>query len=211
VLPIALGAACTSGTSEPAPTSGEARVNVLATIPVGAAEGPALQPLDLRVTATPPDAREPVTVVFGVSNRTASGELVLERRSAAERWRFRGAAAVAGDTLFRVVEDLTLRLDAPRPDLTLRLAYDGRDAALARLELFPADTTLDAGRSLVVLVRAEDPLGLIAPPTLGWRSRTATVASVDASGRVEALGSGTTWIVGRSWTGLVDSVLVRVR
>lgn len=209
---VALAAlSCTSASPDAVQPAGEVNATILAIIPAGAAEGPALSPVELRLTATPPDSRPPLTLVVPVSALTARGELRLERHRAAERWRLRGAAAVGGDTIFRVVTDLEARVDSPRPTVPLRFLYDGRDVALARLVIEPRDTTLDGGATFTTRVRGEDPLGGTLLPPLGWRSRATSVATVDAAGRVSAVATGSAWIVGRSWTGLADSVRVVVR
>ena len=208
---VTVALACAGEPPDAARSGGEVRVAIDASLPLGAAEGPLLAPTELRVVATPPDGRQPVSVVLPVATRAARGELVLDRRATAERWRLRGAAAVHGDTVFRVLEDLEAREDAPRPSVALRFVYAGRDAAIASLALSPRDTTLSLGGSVTINARATDALGPILPPPLGWRSRTTGVATVDASGRVTAQATGTSWIVGRSWTGLADSVRVTVR
>ena len=208
---LAIAVACTSESPAAVPAAGEVHVMLEATIPTGAPEGPTLTPQELRIVAVPPDARASIEILLPVTARAARGELVLLRRRTAERWRLRGAAAVARDTLFRVVEDLQVRVDSPRPTLPLRFVYDARDNAIAVLRVAPHDTTVDAGSSFDVRVRGEDPLGGVLLPPLGWRSRAIAIASVDASGRVTALSAGSAWIVGRSWTGLADSALVQVR
>ena len=211
LLLVVTSTACTSEAPDASPPGGEVRVMLEATIPRGAAEGPALMPTEVRVVAVPPDTRAPVEIVMPVTAFAANGELLIERRRVAERWRLRGTGAVARDTLFRVVEDVTVRVDSPRPTVELRFVYDARDNVMAKLALAPADTTIDAGTSFEVRVRGEDPLGGVLLPPLGWRSRATSVASVNASGRVTALTAGSAWIVGRSFTGLADSTLVQVR
>lgn len=202
--------ACATDSIDP-PEAGEARLRMEVTIPRGAVEGPVLEPEVVRLTATPPDSRSPVTLLLPVQGRKASGELVVERFAAAERWRVRGAAAVGNDTLFRVVEDVLVRIDSPRPDVPLVMIFDGRDLSLSTLEVAPRDTTLGVGGAFVALATGRDGLGDRFVPAVGWRSRQSSVATVDAAGRATALAAGTAWIVARSWTGLADSMRVVVR
>lgn len=214
-LPAVLGAlalgACASELPDAAASSGEVRVLLDATVPAGAPEGPAIVPAAVCVTVTPPDERAPVSVVLPVVGRVASGELAVERRLAAERWRLRAAAAVGSDTMFRYVGDLELRLDSPRPDVTLTLIFSSRDLGLATLSVAPRDTTIDAGLGFGALATGTDGLGDRFVPAVGWRSRASSVATVDSTGRVHAVAAGQAWIVARSWTGLADSLRVTVR
>jgi hypothetical protein len=202
--------ACATDSTEP-PAPAEARLRIDVTFPRGAPEGPVLEPSVVRLTATPPDSRSPVTLLLPVQGRTASGEMVVERFATAERWRLRGAAAVGSDTLFRVVEDVLVRVDSPRPDVPLVMIFGSRDLSLATLEVAPRDTALGVGGALTAFATGRDGLGDRFLPAVGWRSRQPTVATVDASGRVAALAVGTAWIVARSWTGLADSMRVVVR
>jgi pimeloyl-ACP methyl ester carboxylesterase len=207
---VVAGATACESASEPAPPV-EVRMFIEANLPGGARDGPSLMPAEVIVAASGPDGLLPTTLVMPVQGSVARGELVVMRHAAAERWRLRAAAAVGGDTLFRVVEDVLLRSDSPRPGIPLVLLYGGRDASLLRVEILPRDTALAVGAAFRPIVTAIDFRGDRVLPAVGWRARQPAVATVDTAGFVTAVAAGEGWIVARSWSGIADSMRVTVR
>ena len=97
---------------------------------------------------------------------------------------------------------------AARP---LRMRYAGPDTGVARITLAPRDTIFAIGDALPLRVGAFLSDGRPTTARFGFVVHGASVISVDAGGVLRARGpvaSGTTWVVTRTATGLVDSAAV---
>ncbi|HEX3866038.1 MAG TPA: Ig-like domain-containing protein, partial [Gemmatimonadaceae bacterium] len=92
------------------------------------------------------------------------------------------------------------------------LVYAAPDAAVTALTVSPSTLTLSSGTTGGVTATGTNAGGqAVAPLRVGWTSRNAAVATVDADGTVHA-GSfqGTTYIVGRLANNVADSAQVKV-
>ena len=123
------------------------------------------------------------------------------------------AIDAGGDSVFAALD--TLRVLAgvgATPAATLTLAYVAPDTAVRTLLLRPSDTTVAALASFPLRALGLDARGdTVRNVRVGWTARDLNAAAVSPSGVVSAHRfQRRTWMVGRTFTNLVDSVLVRV-
>ena len=125
------------------------------------------------------------------------------------------ATDAAGDTLFRSLGELvaTPGPNAPVPQV---LTYVAPDTAVRFLVLAPADSLVLGGDTLAITATGVGiTKQLITPLFVGWTSRDTSVAIVVSSGPASARVTGkpvetSVWIVGRTFSGVADSVNLRV-
>lgn len=93
----------------------------------------------------------------------------------------------------------------------LRLRYAGPDTAVARITLAPSDTVLAIGDALPLRVTAFLRDGRTTSARIGFAVHGSDGVTVDPSGLVHAIAPvavGSAWVVGRTLTGLADSVSI---
>lgn len=183
-----------------------------------AADGPTLTVTTLTGVLMPPGGGAPYRAQAAFVNGTATlvfgdvsvfGPTQLMHLSLA-------ALGTAGDTLFRLEQDVTVRGDAAeQPVTTGELRYAGHDAAVASVALAPRDTTLLALDTAHLRVSAHDSSGAaLASVLLGWTARDTSVLLVDhVTGKITAgARDDSTWVVaGTVYATIADSALVHVR
>jgi uncharacterized protein YjdB len=118
-----------------------------------------------------------------------------------------------GAIVFHSIQKITLKPGVndriPAPELV----YAAPDAGVSVLHVTPGSAQLAAGASASFGVTGTNASGqAVSPIRVGWSSRDASIATVDANGSVVAGASqGSTWIVARTATNLADSASVKVR
>ena len=115
--------------------------------------------------------------------------------------------------VYHGVEDITLKAGnnpAVQPPV---LAYSAPDAGVQALHVNPTSLPLNAGGTGALSVTGTGANGqTISGIRVGWTSKDASVATVDANGAVQAgQFQGSTYVVARTATNVADSALVKVR
>ena len=125
------------------------------------------------------------------------------------------ATDIAGNTLFRSLGGLIAR-PGPNAAVTPVLTWVAPDTAVRFLVLLPADSLVLGGDTLAVTATGVGiTKQLITPLFVGWTSRDTSVATVVSTGPASARVTGKlietrVWIVGRTFSGVADSVNIRV-
>ena len=125
------------------------------------------------------------------------------------------ATDVAGDTLFRSLGEL-IATPGPNAAVTQVLTWVAPDTAVRFLVLLPADSLVLGGDTLRITATGVGiAKQLITPLFVGWTSRDTSVATVVSTGPASARVTGklietSVWIVGRTFSGVADSVNLRV-
>ncbi len=125
------------------------------------------------------------------------------------------ATDAAGDTLFRSLGAL-IATPGPNAAVTQVLTYVAPDTAVRFLVLLPADSLVLGGDTLRITATGVGiTKQLITPLFVGWTSRDTSVATVVSTGAASARVTGklietSVWIVGRTFSGVADSVNLRV-
>ncbi|HVZ76921.1 MAG TPA: Ig-like domain-containing protein, partial [Gemmatimonadaceae bacterium] len=103
--------------------------------------------------------------------------------------------------------------DNPPVQPTKPLQYSAPDAKVATIHVVPGTVKLQAGQSANLAVNGTTQAGQpISPIRVGWTSRDATIASVDANGVLKAGAfEGSTWVIARTATNVADSAQVAVQ
>ena len=177
--------------------------------------GPKLRLAQLRVRLTT-DPAGPDTMVQTAAFDEDSAVVVFDVSLAggvSQRYRVMVEAVdAAGDTLFRGADTVRAFPNVDVRPTSLELAYTGPDAGLTAIDIVPGDTILDATDSLRLHAVAEEGQTTPSRMFVGWTSRDAVVLQVSDSGTVRARSmEREVWVVGQLFTGVRDSVLVRVR
>ncbi len=114
-------------------------------------------------------------------------------------------AAAEGSVTFQVASSQCLSTAPCMDSVTVTV-----DQIADSVVVTPRADTLVAGDTVQLTANAFDANNNLAPTeTMTWTSRNAAVATVDGSGRVVAQGTGQTWVVAASGTG-VDSSRISV-
>lgn len=179
------------------------------------AGGPVFDLVGVRVTLTELSGRSVVldtVATFSVDDTTIRLAAVVQLTRPSQDFVLRAAAAdIAGDTLFRATDTVTLRQNEPYPLPTpVLLQYAGPDTLVAAISIAPRDTAIIVGVPLLMRVQAIGfDQAILKSVRIGWRSSNPASITVSPDGTVLALApTQGVWIVARTATGRADSTQI---
>ena len=171
---------------------------------------------EVHATLTPLDGGAAMSVNAGFVRDTATLAFDVVFPGATQRYALALAAADSGgDTLFRSMRELVVGAGTSAiVQETLR--YVAADTAVTIMSLAAADTMVVGLDTLAIVAKGFDAQrNPVSPLHVGWSSSDSTVARVLSNGPSSASIVGgdvdrLLWVVARSWTGVADSVAIRV-
>ena len=185
--------------------------------PAAAASGSIFIALrEVRATLTPLDGGAAMTVNAGFVRDTATLAFDVLFPGPTQRYALALAAIDSGgDTLFRSTRELVVGAGSSAT-VQETLRYVAADTAATIISLAPVDTMVVGLDTLAIAAKGFDAQrNPVTPLHVGWSSSDSTLATVLSNGSSSARIVGrdvdrVVWIAARTWTGVADSVAIRV-